>query len=273
MNPLLKRGCFVKTNQQTTSRYIDYRSLNKAGIKPRYAFGHGLSYTNFTYTDLTITKVTQLTSVPPTRAAKGTLPAYNTTIPSITEGVTNPLDYDSFYVWRYIYPWLSTSDATAAAATGAAVAAGTSAGYDYPNGYSTEQTAGPPAGGGLGGNDALWDTAYTLSVKVTNAGPAHAGKAVAQAYVQFPGDSAYDTPVIQLRDFEKTDTLAPGASATLALTITRKDVSVWDVAEQNWVVPVVDGGYRFWIGEASDALFAACYADSLTCEEGLTAPV
>ena len=47
--------------------YIDYKYLNSAGTKPRFAFGHGLSYTNFTYTNATITKVTQLTSTPPRR--------------------------------------------------------------------------------------------------------------------------------------------------------------------------------------------------------------
>lgn len=109
---------------------------------------------------------------------------------------------------------------------------------------------------------------------VTNTGTrGFAGKAVAQAYVQFPDDSGYDTPVVQLRDFEKTDTLAVGESQTVTVSFTRKDVSVWDVVEQNWVVPVVDGGYKFWIGSASDALFLACGADTLECEEGLTAPV
>ncbi|KUI60783.1 putative beta-glucosidase F [Cytospora mali] len=179
----------------TEGLYIDYRYLNAAGTKPRYAFGHGLSYTNFTYTNATITKVTQLTTLPPTRAAKTGLPDYNNTIPAASEAY-KPSDYDSFYVWRYLYPWLSESDADAAAATGAA-----------------------------------------------------------------------------LRDFEKTDTLAPGESQTVELTFTRKDVSVWDVVAQNWVVPVVDGAYKFWIGSASDALYLACDASTLECEEGLTPPV
>lgn len=248
------------------------------GTKPRYAFGHGLSYTNFTYTNASITKVTQLTKLPATRTAKSGMPDYNTTIPDASQAY-KPADYNAFYIDRYIYPWLSDSDAQAAATTGAAVAAGTHDGYDYPDGYSTNQTAGPASGGGLGGNPALWDTAYTISVVVTNTGSgagssrSFAGKAVAQAYVQFPDDSDYETPVIQLRDFEKTDTLAVGESQTVTLTFTRKDVSVWDVVQQNWVVPVVDGAYKFWIGSASDALFLACSADTLVCEEGLTAPV
>lgn len=257
----------------TEGLYIDYRYLNSVGTKPRYAFGHGLSYTNFTYTNATITKVTQLTTLPPTRAAKTGLPDYNTTIPAASEAY-KPSDYDSFSVWRYLYPWLSESDADAAAATGAAVASGDKDGYAYPDGYSSDQTAGPAAGGGLGGNEALWDTAYTVSVTVTNTGARNfSARAVAQGYVQYPAGSAYDTPVIQLRDFDKTDTLAPGESQALELAFTRKDLSVWDVVEQNWVVPVVDGAYKFWVGGASDALYLACDASTLECEDGLDSPV
>lgn len=263
----------------TISRYIDYRYLNKQGTKPRYAFGHGLSYTNFTYTNATITKVTQLTTRPPTRATKSDLPTYNTTIPAASEAY-RPANYDDIYVDRYLYPWLSDDDADAAAATGAAVAAGTSSGYDYPEGYSTAQTAGPPAGGGQGGNPALWDVAYTIRVTVTNTGSGSsdetrnfAGKAVAQAYVQYPSSSFFDTPVVQLRDFSKTGTLAVGEAQTVELTFTRKDVSVWDVTSQDWVVPVVDGAYTFWVGAASDALYLACRADTLTCEGDQAPPV
>ncbi|KAF4543146.1 Beta-d-glucoside glucohydrolase protein [Lasiodiplodia theobromae] len=34
--------------------YIDYRHFDKADIEPRYEFGFGLSYTNFTYSDLLV---------------------------------------------------------------------------------------------------------------------------------------------------------------------------------------------------------------------------
>lgn len=34
--------------------YIDYRHFDKAGIEPRYEFGFGLSYTNFTYSNIHI---------------------------------------------------------------------------------------------------------------------------------------------------------------------------------------------------------------------------
>ena len=132
---------------------------------------------------------------------------------------------------------------------------------------------GPSAGGAQGGNPALWDVAYRVTVKVTNAGRERSGKAVAQAYVQFPEGGEWDTPVVQLRDFEKTEELVSGQSQTVSLQFTRKDVSVWDTVAQNWRVPDVEGRYRFWIGEASDKLALACYSDTLTCDDGLEPPV
>ncbi|OJD36913.1 glycoside hydrolase family 3 protein [Diplodia corticola] len=35
--------------------YVDYRHFDRAGIEPRFEFGFGLSYTNFTYSDLVVT--------------------------------------------------------------------------------------------------------------------------------------------------------------------------------------------------------------------------
>lgn len=96
---------------------------------------------------------------------------------------------------------------------------------------------------------------------------------VAQLYVQFPEGVAVDTPVIQLRDFEKTSTLQPGASQTLSLRVTRKDLSVWDVISQNWLIPAVSGDYRIWVGESSDNLRLRCNTAGMTCAENQTSPV
>ncbi|KAI1367582.1 beta-glucosidase-like protein [Xylaria arbuscula] len=258
----------------TEGLYIDYRHLNKAGVKPRFAFGHGLSYTTFSLANATISG-SELSSIPPARPTKPASP-----VASIDASL--PLAADAYYptgfnkIWRYLYSYLDKGEADAAHAIGAA---GTKA-YPYPTGYSTAQkTAIPPAGGASGGNPALYDVAYTLSVTITNAGSGSAsasGKAVAQAYVQFPeaaDNGGFDTPVIQLRDFAKTETLAPGESATLELQLTRKDVSVWDVTSQNWIVPNPSGRYSVWIGQASDDLSVVCYTDTLECEEGVTGPV
>ncbi|KAK4103958.1 glycoside hydrolase family 3 protein [Parathielavia hyrcaniae] len=269
------RGFALGQVQDTYSEglYIDYRSLNKRGIKPRFAFGHGLSYTNFTLSNPTIRPVTTpLTPLPPARSPKGPTPSYATAIPPASEAYWP----DNFpRIWRYLYSWLPRGEADAAHAVGVA---GDKT-YAYPEGYSTVQKPGPAAGGGEGGHPALWDVAWEVRVAVTNAGGRHAGRAVVQAYVQFPGDVPYDTPVVQLRDFEKTGVLAPGESETVTLRLTRKDLSVWDVGVQNWVVPGVGldgnarGRYTVWLGEASDALFVACYTDTGECETGLEPPV
>jgi hypothetical protein len=247
----------------TESLYTDYRYLNKQGTRPRYAFDHGLSYTNFTYTNASIKKVTQLTRTPPLRKPKSGILDYTQDIPAASEAV-KPDGFSK--IPRYLYSWLSKVDAEKAAKEA------DERKYPYPDGYSTMQTPGPRAGGGLGGNPALWDVAYEISVTVTNTGSKFAGKASAQAYLQFPEDIAYETPIIQLRDFEKTKSLEPGSSQTVTLKLTRKNVSVWDTVLQDWVVPEVDGAYNVWLGEASDDLGTVCHVDTLKCETGVRGP-
>ncbi|XXH00602.1 hypothetical protein Hte_006950 [Hypoxylon texense] len=252
--------------------YIDYRHLNKEGIKPRFAFGHGLSYADFSFSNASITAVTALSAVPPTRPTKPASPVagLNATIPAAAEAYW-PSNFDR--IWRFLYSWLPAGEADAAYAVGSTG----SASYPYPDGYSSAQRSdgGPPAGGPSGGNPALWDVAYTVRVTVTNSAAARlGGKAVAQAYVQFPADAGVDTPVIQLRDFAKTGAaLAPGGSETLELSLSRKDLSVWDAASQNWVVPAPEGRYGVWVGGASDDTPVVCYTDTLTCEVGVAGPV
>ncbi|SPJ79081.1 probable beta-glucosidase 1 precursor [Fusarium torulosum] len=258
---------FVDPPQDTYSEglYIDYRWLNKEKIQPRYAFGHGLSYTSFSYANATIKKGTELTKYPPKRPAKGKVLDYSQDMPDYKEAV-KPSSFKT--VWRYLYSWLSESDAKSAAAK-----AETSK-YPYPEGYSTKQKSElPRAGGPNGGNPALWDEVYTISVTVTNTGPKFAGKASVQAYVQFPEAAGYETPVIQLRDFEKTSELEPGESETVQLALTRKDLSVWDVEVQDWLIPDLDGEYRVWLGAASDALDVVCYSDDLSCEKDVDGPI
>lgn len=121
--------------------YIDYRYLNKHSIAPRYAFGHGLSYTTFSKTDATVTAGKAMASVPPARAPKGSSPTYSKAIPSPAE-VAWPTGFDR--IWRYLYPYLDNPQDIVS----------TNA-FTYPVGYQTTPQPDPVAGGDQGGNPAL----------------------------------------------------------------------------------------------------------------------
>ncbi|RPB08473.1 hypothetical protein P167DRAFT_608728 [Morchella conica CCBAS932] len=227
----------------TEGLYIDYKYFDKNNITPRYAFGFGLSYTTFAFSDLKISAVGTPTELPPARAAKLAVPTYATTIPAATE-VSWPAAITS-RISKYVYPYL---DSPTTITTGT---------YPYPTGYTTTPQPAPAAGGAQGGNPALWDVMYTASVTITNTGSVKA-KEVAQLYVEFPANTGFDTPVRQLRGFSKVE-IAPGASATVTFDITRKDISVWDVVRQNWVIPAAGtGGYTFHVGNSSRNLPLKC---------------
>lgn len=219
--------------------YIDYRHFLQANITPRFPFGYGLSYTTFNFSDATLTTGTALTQYPPARPSKGSTPTYATTIPPASE-VAWPTGTASINsIWRYLYPYLDDPEAATSTAP-----------YPYPTGYSTTPHAAPRAGGSQGGNPALWDIVFTVSVTVTNTGTAD-GRAVAQLYVELPADTlGVDLPPRQLRQFEKTSTLSPGDSEVLTLELTRKDLSVWDVDVQDWLAPLDGDGVKFWIGQS-----------------------
>lgn len=229
----------------TEGLYIDYRLFLKANITPRYPFGHGLSYTTFSFSQPTLSVRTALDSTyPPTRPPKGPTPTYPTAIPDPSE-VAWPKNFGR--IWRYLYPYLDDP---------ASAAKNSSKTYPYPAGYTTVPKPAPRAGGAEGGNPALFDVAFAVSVTVTNTG-SRPGRAVAQLYVELP-DSLGETPSRQLRQFAKTKTLAPGTSETLTMEITRKDISVWDVVVQDWKAPVRGEGVKIWLGESVLDMRAVC---------------
>ncbi|KAL8297693.1 hypothetical protein RB597_007188 [Gaeumannomyces tritici] len=148
--------------------FIDYRRFDRQNIAPRFEFGFGLSYTNFTYSDITV-----------------------------------------------------TSNARAGAATGAVEP---------------------------GGRADLWQTVATVTARVTNSGGVE-GAEVAQLYVSYPTAAGVPPqPPRQLRGFAKLK-LAPGASGTATFRIRRRDLSYWDTAQQNWILP--SGTFGVEIGASS----------------------
>ncbi|KAI6362027.1 hypothetical protein MCOR25_006328 [Pyricularia grisea] len=56
-NQSIADGIYARFPQSdfTEGVFIDYRAFDKDGIEPRYEFGFGLSYTNFTYSDMQAT--------------------------------------------------------------------------------------------------------------------------------------------------------------------------------------------------------------------------
>ncbi len=100
-----------------------------------------------------------------------------------------------------------------------------------------------------GGHPDLWATVAVVRCTVTNTG-AVGGAEVAQLYVGVPGAGAGgDTPVRQLRGFRRVGPLAPGETATVAFALTRRDLSVWDTAAQQWRLR--RGAYALHVGASS----------------------
>ncbi|OAA59049.1 beta-glucosidase [Niveomyces insectorum RCEF 264] len=118
-----------------------------------------------------------------------------------------------------------------------------------------------------GGQADLWDTLVTVTANVANTGSV-AGAEVAQLYVTLPnaggGDSnnsnsssssstnSTDTvtpiPVRQLRGFDKP-LLQAGQTTTVSFVLRRRDLSVWDVVAQKWLLQ--PGSYGISVGASS----------------------
>jgi beta-glucosidase len=98
-----------------------------------------------------------------------------------------------------------------------------------------------------GGNPALWEPLYNITVSVSNTGDV-AGAAVPQLYVGLPSSAPVGTPIRQLRGFEKMY-LEEGESQTVSFQLQRRDLSYWDIISQQWVIP--DGEFTIWVGLSS----------------------
>lgn len=98
-----------------------------------------------------------------------------------------------------------------------------------------------------GGNPALYEALYNVTVAVQNTG-CSSDATVAQLYISFPDSTPAGTPPKQLRGFEKVF-LAGGKSATASFELTRRDISYWDIISQDWVIPT--GEFTISVGFSS----------------------
>lgn len=73
---------------------------------------------------------------------------------------------------------------------------------------------------------------FTVSVKITNIGK-YSGKESVQLYVSAP-KGRLDKPVKELRAFAKTGLLAPGASETVSMTVSKEDLASFNGAKSAW---------------------------------------
>ena len=212
----------------TEGVFIDYRHFDKADAPVIYEFGHGLSYTTFSYSNLQVVKH----DVQPYKPTTGqTAPA-----PTFGNFSTNPADYlfptdELSYTYQYIYPYLNVSDPREASAD---PHYGQTAEQFLPP-HATDATPQPLLRSGdataPGGNRQLYDVLYTVTADVTNTGEV-AGDEVAQLYVSLGGP---EDPKVQLRDFGKLR-LEPGQTGRFEGKLTRRDLSYWDVGVQDWVL-------------------------------------
>ncbi|CAG8951136.1 hypothetical protein HYFRA_00006534 [Hymenoscyphus fraxineus] len=220
------RGTDAPQQDFTEGVFIDYRALDKTNTTPIYAFGHGLSYTTFSYSDL---KTTPATPGPYTPTTGMTEPA-----PTFGTYSKDTKDYlfpnGSFpYIRQYIYPYLNSTDAREASLDSTY---GQSADqFLPPNTLSTDPQPRLAAGGGPGGNPQLWDVMYTVTATITNTGPLN-GEEVPQLYVSLGGPN---DPKIILRGFDRLS-IDYGKSVTFTANLLRRDLSNWDPVQQNWVI-------------------------------------
>jgi beta-glucosidase len=203
--------------------FIDYRAFDKKNITPIYEFGFGLTYTTFAYSDIKVNKVQAGAYTPTTGKTSAA--------PTLGNFSTSPADYqwpsDFTYVNTFIYPYLNSTDLKTAS-----MDPEYGLNYTWPAGATDgNPQARIPAGGAPGGNPQLWDVLYTVEATITNTGKM-AGDEVVQLYVSLGNP---DDPKVVLRGFERLS-IQPGQSATFHADITRRDVSNWDVASQNWVI-------------------------------------
>ncbi|KAI9434675.1 beta-glucosidase [Lactarius indigo] len=120
-------------------------------------------------------------------------------------------------------------------------------GQDQDGALEANWAAGKPSPQVVGSSTALWlhRPAFKVSFTVKNTGPV-AGTEIPQLYLHFPVRAG--EPPSVLRGFTDVD-LQPGEAQGITMTLSRYDLSIWDVVSQSWIRPA--GSYSLSIGASS----------------------
>jgi beta-glucosidase len=208
----------------TEGIFIDYRHFDKANITPTFEFGYGLSYTGFSFSGLDV-KPEPAAPYTPAKGKTGAAPTFG----SVKDASAYVYPDDINRIEAYIYPYINSTDLKAA--SGDPNYGWNSKKYIPKGAQDGSAQHVNPAGGSPGGNSGLYDVVATVSVDIKNTG-AVVGDEVPQVYISLGGPT--DAPKV-LRAFDRI-TIQPGQQTTWTTTLTRRDVSNWDTASQNWVV-------------------------------------
>jgi hypothetical protein len=201
---------------------LDYRYLDAHNIEPRFAFGFGLSYSQFTISNASIYPLWGENELPPSELPPKRKPA--SIFPSLTANTTNynsteNVDFPPGFhqVLGYIYPYLPNAPT-------------------HPSPQPLPLPPNPNATANFNISD-LFTPLYRVTALVNNTHPTRAGKHVPQLYVLLPTPNTANNTGNQirkvLRGFEKVE-LQPGEVKRVEFVLTRRDVSEWDIEARNW---------------------------------------
>ncbi|KAK0673676.1 family 3 putative glycoside hydrolase [Cercophora samala] len=237
--------------------FVDYRWFLSPGKGDRgdvtYGFGHGLGYTSFEYSDLSIVSkvggggggqgqggygegITKGKTTPPAPVVGEVID-----LDEGWEGYTAPEGFEQWRIPRFVYPWVNATVYNSENGTARSPAIG-----DFPpearDGTPQEHL---PAGGEEGGNGGLYEVLFEVKVDVKNTGERE-GVEVVQLYLS-PNNPL--SPSLLLRGFTDIP-LPPNATATLTFPLTRRDLSNWNTLTQNWEI-LTDYPKTIFVGSSS----------------------
>jgi beta-glucosidase len=210
------------------------RWFDLKNITPRFEFGFGLSYTTFAYRNLHISNPGRHRRRALGDTTESSSPSNATSVNVSSAAATSSAAANS-----------SASAPVSASGVSVSTTASASVSASAPSSTSSAPSAGSSPVGEIGGPAALYKELLTVSFTVQNTGGA-SGSEVSQLYLGFPAGTGQPPKV--LRAFERTE-LGQRQSKTVTLSLRQKDVSVWDVVTQKWVIP--KGTFQVFVGSSS----------------------